>query len=118
MAWARGSTVPGIARAEAIRLAKHILDLDGQLKLDDMVKVSEAMPLLEEKSFRAVGAAKCFVAWYTRGAGPQRGCVRLSGGRECHPHIVGEHSAASAEAGRRQTAEQCPVHGCDNQDDL
>lgn len=62
----------GIARTEAVRLAKHILDLDGQLKaneqkLDELVKVSEAAPLLEEKGFRAVAAAKCLVAWSHEG---------------------------------------------------
>lgn len=62
----------GIARAESVRLAKHILDLDGQLKsneqkLDELVKVSEAAPLLEEKGFRAVTAAKCLVAWSHEG---------------------------------------------------
>lgn len=61
-----------IARAKAVRLAKHILDLDGQLKsneqkLDELVKVSEAAPLLEEKGFRAVAAAKCLVAWTHEG---------------------------------------------------
>lgn len=61
-----------IARAEAVRLAKHILDLDEQLKsneqkLDELVKVSEAAPLLEEKGFRAVTAAKCLVAWSHEG---------------------------------------------------
>lgn len=61
-----------IARSEAVRLAKHILDLDEQLKsneqkLDELVKVSEAAPLLEEKGFRAVAAAKCLVAWSHEG---------------------------------------------------
>jgi transposase len=61
-----------IARAEAVRLAKHILDLEGQLKtnekqLDELVKVSEAAPLLEEKGFQAVTAAKCLVAWSHEG---------------------------------------------------
>ncbi|TDU22516.1 transposase IS116/IS110/IS902 family protein [Arthrobacter sp. JUb115] len=62
----------GIARAEAVRLAKHILDLEEQLKsneqkLDELVKVSEAAPLLMEKGFRAVAAAKCLVAWSYEG---------------------------------------------------
>ncbi|WP_026533725.1 IS110 family transposase [Arthrobacter sp. H14] len=62
----------GIARAEAVRLAKHILDLEEQLKsneqkLDELVEVSEAAPLLEEKGFRAVTAAKCLVAWSHEG---------------------------------------------------
>ena len=61
-----------IARAEAIRLAKHVLDLDEHLKsneekLDELVKVSEAAPLLQEKGFGAVTAAKCFVAWSHEG---------------------------------------------------
>ena len=61
-----------IARAEAMRLSKHVLDLDEQLdandkQLDSLVKVSEAAPLLEEKGFGAVTAAKCFVAWSHEG---------------------------------------------------
>ncbi len=61
-----------IARAEAIWLAKHVLDLDEQLdsndkQLDALVKVSEAAPLLEEKGFEAVTAAKSFVAWSQEG---------------------------------------------------
>ncbi|QCO98441.1 IS110 family transposase [Arthrobacter sp. 24S4-2] len=61
-----------IARAEAIRLTKHILNLEEQLKsnekqLDELVKVSEAAPLLEEKGFKAVTAAKCLVAWSHEG---------------------------------------------------
>ena len=62
----------GIARSEAIRLAKHILDLDEQLKanekqLNELVKVSEAAPLLEETGFGPVNTAKCFVAWSHEG---------------------------------------------------
>lgn len=61
-----------IARTESVRLAKHVLDLDEHLKaneqkLDELVKVSEAAPLLEEKGFRAVAAAKCLVAWSHEG---------------------------------------------------
>lgn len=61
-----------IGRAEAIRLAKHILDLYEQLKsnetqLDGRLKVSEAAPLLEEKGFGAGTAAKCLVAWSHEG---------------------------------------------------
>lgn len=45
-----------IAHSEAVQLAKHILELDEQLKgnekqLDELVKASEAAPLLEEKGF-------------------------------------------------------------------
>ena len=55
-----------------MRLSKHVLDLDEQLdandkQLDSLVKVSEAAPLLEEKGFRAVTAAKCLVAWSHEG---------------------------------------------------
>ena len=61
-----------IARTEAVRLAKHVLELEEQLKsnetrLDELVKVSEAAPLLEMKGFRAVTAAKCLVAWSHQG---------------------------------------------------
>ncbi|NLS10008.1 IS110 family transposase [Nesterenkonia sp. MY13] len=61
-----------IARSEAARLAKHILDLDEQLtanekQLDELVKASEAAPLLQEKGFRAISAAKCLAAWSHHG---------------------------------------------------
>lgn len=57
-----------IARTEAVRLAKHVLQLDEQLtanekQLDELVKASEAAPLLEEKGFRSISAAKCLTAW-------------------------------------------------------
>jgi hypothetical protein len=61
-----------IARAEAVRLAKHILVLDDQLKgnekqLDELVKASEAAPLLEETGFKAISAAKILIAWSHEG---------------------------------------------------
>ncbi|MGO2081840.1 IS110 family transposase [Glutamicibacter arilaitensis] len=61
-----------IARSEAVRLAKHILDLDQQLaaneqQLDELVRVSEAAPLLDETGFKAITVAKCFVAWSHEG---------------------------------------------------
>lgn len=63
---------PSIARTEAVRLAKHILELDEQLRtneqqLDELVKASEAAPLLEEKGFGAISAAKCLTAWSHEG---------------------------------------------------
>ncbi|MGP9649455.1 IS110 family transposase [Glutamicibacter sp. AOP38-B1-38] len=61
-----------IARTEGVRLAKHILGLNEQLAanenlLDELVRVSEAAPLLEETGFKAIAAAKCFVAWSHEG---------------------------------------------------
>ena len=61
-----------IARSEAVRLAKHILDLEQQLttneqQLDELVRVSEAAPLMEEVGFKAINVAKCFVAWSHEG---------------------------------------------------
>lgn len=64
-----------IGRTEAVRLAKHVLNLEDQLqaneqKLDELVKVSEAAVLLQITGFLAVTAAKCLVAW------PHEGRVR------------------------------------------
>lgn len=61
-----------IARSEAVRLAKQILNLDQELsanekRLDELVGVSEAAPLLKEVGFKAITAAKCFVAWSHEG---------------------------------------------------
>ncbi|MGJ3404933.1 IS110 family transposase [Glutamicibacter sp. Je.9.36] len=57
-----------IARAEAVRLAKHVDTLDEQLKnneiqLDELVRASEAAELLNETGFKAITAAKCLAAW-------------------------------------------------------
>ncbi|MEW6932246.1 transposase [Trueperella pyogenes] len=56
------------ARAEAKRLARQILELDCELGANErdlagLVQISEAAPLLQEKGFGAVSAAKCLVAW-------------------------------------------------------
>ncbi|MHC6176001.1 IS110 family RNA-guided transposase [Glutamicibacter sp. X7] len=61
-----------IARSEAVRLAKHVMDLDQHLatneqQLDELVKASEAAPLLNEIGFKAITVAKCFVAWSHEG---------------------------------------------------
>ena len=61
-----------IARAEAVRLAKHVLALDEQLdahetQLTELVQISEAAPLLEEKGVAAISAAKCLAAWSHHG---------------------------------------------------
>ncbi|MCW2134097.1 Transposase IS116/IS110/IS902 family protein [Arthrobacter sp. VKM Ac-2550] len=61
-----------IARTEAIRLAKRVLELDEQLKanekqLTELVQISEAAPLLQEKGFGSVTAATCLTAWSHQG---------------------------------------------------
>lgn len=53
-----------IARAEAVRLARHVRELNEDLKaeekqLDELVKASEAAPLLEVKGSSAISAARC-----------------------------------------------------------
>lgn len=61
-----------VARTEAIRLARHSLELDQQLtnneqQLGELVNISEAAPLLQEKGIRAISAAKCLAAWSHHG---------------------------------------------------
>src|SRR5699024_2042991 len=61
-----------IARAEAVRLAKHVVELNDQItaneqQLAELVHVSEAAPLLEETGFQAISAAKCLAAWSHHG---------------------------------------------------
>lgn len=53
-----------IVRSEAVRLAGHIDDLTEHLKanekhLDELVKASEAAPLLKVMGFSAISAARC-----------------------------------------------------------
>ncbi|TDP89052.1 transposase IS116/IS110/IS902 family protein [Leucobacter luti] len=57
-----------IARAEAVRLAKRIRDLDDELttnlaQLTELIRVSEAAPLLDEMDFGPVSLAICLTAW-------------------------------------------------------
>ena len=61
-----------IARTEAVRLAKHVLELDEQLiandqQLEELVTASEAAPLLELKGFGPVTAATCLTVWSHEG---------------------------------------------------
>lgn len=61
-----------IARAETIRLAKHILALDEQLTDNEqhpgeLVQVSKAAPLQEGPGVAAISAAKCLTAWSHHG---------------------------------------------------
>lgn len=61
-----------IARTEAVRLATHILHLDEQLsknekQLTELVKISEAAPLLAETGFGPISSAKCLTAWSHHG---------------------------------------------------
>ena len=57
-----------VARAKAVRLAKRAGELDKELasnnqQITELVKVSEAAPLLEVKGFGAVTAATCLTVW-------------------------------------------------------
>lgn len=71
--WSREEELSlSIARAEAVRLAKHVLELDEQLaanekQLDELVQANEAAPLLEDTAFRAISASRCLAAWSHEG---------------------------------------------------
>lgn len=57
-----------VARSEAVRLARRIVDLTQDLKtnntqLTELVKVTPAAPLLEETGIGPVAAAICFTVW-------------------------------------------------------
>ncbi|MGO4385844.1 IS110 family transposase [Specibacter sp. RAF43] len=61
-----------VARAEALRLAKRIVDLDADLngnnkQITELVKISDAAPLLEVKGFGPVTAATCLTVWSHQG---------------------------------------------------
>jgi len=56
-----------VARAVAVRLAKHIVELEQQLgdherQLTELAQISQAALLLDEKGFQAISAAKCLPA--------------------------------------------------------
>lgn len=61
-----------IARSEAVRLANHISKLDMEIKtnndqITELVKISEAAPLLQENGFGPVTAAICLTVWSHKG---------------------------------------------------
>lgn len=61
-----------MARTEAVRLTKRIGELDKEeadnnKQMTDLVKVSEAAPLLDVKGFGAITAATCLTAWSHHG---------------------------------------------------
>src|SRR5699024_6093732 len=61
-----------VARSEAIRLAQRIVELDHQVsdnerQLAELVQLSKSAPLLAEKGFGVVSAAKCLAAWSHHG---------------------------------------------------
>lgn len=61
-----------VARAEAVRLAKRIMELTEDLKTNDtqlteLVKATPAAPLLIETGFGPVSAAVCFTVWSHHG---------------------------------------------------
>lgn len=73
------------ARAEAIRLAKRILDLDTDVaknheQLTELVAISEAAPLLDIKGFGPVSAAACLISWSHKGrVNSEAGFASLAG---------------------------------------
>lgn len=61
-----------VARTEAVRLARRIVELTGDLKTNDtqlteLVKVSPAAPLLDETGIGPVAAAVCLTVWSHQG---------------------------------------------------
>lgn len=61
-----------VARAEALSLAKRVVDLDTDLannskKITELVKISKAAPLLDVKGFGPVTAAICLTVWSHEG---------------------------------------------------
>lgn len=60
------------ARTEAIRLAKRVVELDEEIasnsvRMDELVRTSQAAPLLEKTGIGTVTAAICLTAWSHHG---------------------------------------------------
>lgn len=61
-----------IARSEAVRLAQRVTGVDAEIKtntaqITELVKISDAAPLLQETGFGPVTAAICLTAWSHHG---------------------------------------------------
>lgn len=109
-----------VARAEAIRLAKHVIDLGNQLttnekQLAELVQVSEAGPLPEETGFKAISAAKCLSALSHPRPHSYRGRLCLLSRNQPYSNLLRKHSPTSTQPRRRPRTQQCPAHGCHHQ---
>jgi transposase len=101
---------------------KHVLDLNEQLKaneqkLDKLVKVSEAAPLIEETGFRAATAAKFLVAWSHDGRVRSEGAFACLAGVNPIPASSGNTVSHRLNRGWGQKAQQHLAHCCGQQDD-
>ena len=112
-----------IARSEAVRLAKHILDLDQQLaaneqQLDELVRVSEAAPLLDETGFKAITVAKCFVAWSHEGRVRNEAAFACLAGVNPIPASSGNTTRHRLNRGGDRSLNSALAYGCDHSHDL
>lgn len=90
---------------QGVRLARHVLALDEQLtanenQLDELVKVSEAAPLLEETGVQGDQRREVSLRVVARGQSPQRGSICLPGRGKSDPRVLREHCPAPVEPGR------------------
>jgi len=95
-----------------VGLAKHIIDFDEQVdtnewQLEELVQASEAEPLLQEKGFGPVHAAKCLTVWSYRCDVRNQAAFAS---RRCQPRycFVWQYRQAPTQS-RRRAISQCRV---------
>ena len=105
-----------IARAEAVRLAKRVMDLDAELAQNSrtttaLLQQSPARVLLGQARYRPGHRCRCLRRVVSPGTVAFRGRVRLTRRRQPYPCLLGKHGASSSQPRRRQEVEQGPAHG-------
>ena len=110
------------ARAEAVRLATRVVDLDDELAanqrhMTDLVRQSRAAALLDKPGIGPVTAATTLVVWSHAGTGPQRGRICSIGRCEPDTRLIGEHHQTPAQPRWRQTTEPGAAYGDDRSND-
>src|SRR5699024_4225221 len=91
------------ARAEAIRLGRHVVGLDEQIaansaRMRELVHASQAAPLLEKNGIGPVTAAICLTAWSHHGRVRSEAAFAALAGVSPIPASSGNTSATASTA--------------------
>ncbi len=106
----------GVARSEAVRLARRIHELDDLLasnkaEMTRLITASPAAPLLSERGIGPVTAAVVHHCMVTPGRVRSEAAFASLARASAHPRVLRQHHPPSAEQGRRPTPQPGTAHG-------
>ena len=106
----------GTARAEAVRLAKRVVDLDEELTANQAQMIrphpcQQGRCIAGQDRHRPSHRRGRLRRLVARRPGPFRGGLRGLSWRQPHPRLLGKHHPSPTQPRRRQAAQPCPAHG-------